>query len=98
MMPHTPGPWTAYADGDSTTWIRAGDKAIAWVKGGASSADVALITAAPDLLELVRQFERIAEFGVRLAERPGDTGDAGLRRSMLNLIRTTIAEATGETM
>jgi hypothetical protein len=87
-----------HSDGPFTTWIRSGDEVVAWVKGAPESANVRLIISAPDLLELARLFERAAEYEIRRKQTAGDDEGVRLTTLTLNMIRETIANATGKTV
>lgn len=59
---HTPGPWVVRRDGKKrSVFSEAADETVAWIKPWseiADEADAALIAAAPDLLEALREILR----------------------------------------
>lgn len=52
--------------------------------------------AAPELLKLVRLFEKTVEYYIRKNEADGDDEGARMKIGTLNTIRATIAEATAK--
>jgi hypothetical protein len=99
---HTPGPldWMAVSanasGGFHAYMVDANGRKIAalWGKAKEKEANARLWGAAPELLDLAQQFEKTAEYYLRIAEKEDPDSAPGIRLT-LNLIRATIAKATG---
>lgn len=97
MSGHTPGPWSATADGDIQPpsddgnmgyWIaHVGDCGPNW------KANARLIAAAPELLEQCRLFKRALEYQIRASRGAGDDEGAKLKTLTLNLLLEDLAKA-----
>ncbi len=93
-MKHTPGPWTFVQGGSGNfpTWnVRVGSNLITLPFASSMDtldADARLIAAAPDLLEALKEIEPILArmYGPQAANLPP-----------MQLVRSAIAKATGET-
>lgn len=105
---HTLGPWSIFDDPErSAVEIQAPNAAKSqialvskWRLSGPSSQDEAaanvhLIAAAPDLLEVAKHFEACIEFEMAASRREGDDEGVRLKTISLNLTRAAIAKATG---
>lgn len=95
---HTPGPWFARPEDDSSGRFEVKDESGAWVArvhfrngpdDGEGASNAALIAAAPGMLEALRHVERLLLHG----ENPGENGEG--YAAHLDAVRAAIAKAEG---
>ena len=86
MTKYTPGPWRT--SGTQSFYVFAGDEV---VTNGSTQANARLIAAAPDLLAVAQEAERLMAHMVEHDALPPDTCPADL----YDMAYTAIAKATG---
>lgn len=91
---HSPGPWMI-ADDRSGYVLGSGVSTLA-VARGYTDANVRLIAAAPDLLELAKLFERSVLHYIALDMHIGDEEGARMKTVTLNMVRAVIARAESQ--
>jgi hypothetical protein len=90
-MKHTKGPWVASQYMDTSEWgvLSEKNEIIVGVCSGLSKADAALIAAAPELLEALKDLLKVVELDVARNGGPGGAFTA------LKAAREVIARAEG---
>ena len=68
-----------------------------FAKSKTDEANARLISAAPEMLDLLNLFERSVEYEIRSSRTDGDEEGARMKTITLNLIRACITKATGAT-
>lgn len=103
MAQHTPAPWTTFdTDGRATDdpAVFAGKHCLAVVYANdlprkQAVANTHLMAAAPDLLDLARDYRGAVDFYARKDEKGGDLESANLKRLTLARVDAIIAKAEG---